>query len=78
MDTGGSKASSSEETVWEESEVGDCFPRRLLRLATDLVDSLGDFFGRGLLSVGGDGTEDDEPLAGEGPFDDDCCVQKVT
>ena len=48
---GGQKASSSEDgEEGEESEVGDCFPRRRLRRVTDFDGgSLRGFRGRGLL-----------------------------
>ena len=52
----GWKVSSSEEAEkGEESELGDCFTRRRLRLATDLGGvSLRGFLGRGLVvGVGG-------------------------
>lgn len=67
VEGGGSKASSSEETEGEESDVGDCFPRRRLRLMTDLIGSLRGFLGWGLLGDVG-GARDDDPLLGGGPL----------
>ena len=72
MEGWGTKAaSSSEEIEGEESEVGDCFPRRRLRRVTDLVDSLWGFFGRGLLEEVGVAEREEDPLA-EDPFGGVC------
>ena len=66
----GSKVSSSEEV--EKSDVGDCFPRRLLRRMTNFVGPFRGFFGWGLLEeVGGAGADEAEPLA-EGSSLADC------
>ena len=70
IDEGGSKASSSEETEGEESDVGDCFPSRRLRRSMDLTGSLRGFLGRGLLGDVGVARVEDELLPGGGPLDD--------